>query len=981
MAGKRVVLLPTEGELDALGKLLESDESYSLTKLTPTHLDILSQLVTKSDNIGRFVIGGEALLGSHLTFWQQNAPQTRFVNEYGPTETVVGCCVYEADASEQFAGAVPIGRPIANTQLYIVDPEGNPVPIGVAGELYIGGSGVGRGYLNRPDLTAERFIDNPFSNGKLYKTGDLCRYLADGNIDYLGRIDQQVKIRGFRIELGEVEEVIKQHPAIEQAIVRPYDGPNQSNKQLAAYVVPKTADDTILQKQLDQWQAISDDAYQSKSGLETAVVADLAFDLSGWLSSYTDGLIPEQEMAEWVDVTVAEIMTLEPQHVLEIGCGTGLLLARIAPHVASYWGVDHAAASIAQIEQLKQQKGWGHVTASQQRADNLTDLPEQQFDTIIINSVIQYFPTLHYLQTVLDQALHLLKPGGQLFVGDVRSLPHLAAYHASVQLYRADDDIRRTELQTRIAQRLQQEEELVIDPHFFNQLQADRTDVAAVNIHVKRGQAHNELTRFRYQVVVEKTEPSKTDQLHELPELQWADWSADGLTPAALEARLNSESPIGLAITNIPDARLADEVRLLNWLDESHEDTVGQWRTQGDGVTPTIDPESLWALGEAAGYKVDIRWGEANHGSLLTALFKRNPALTLPATTKKRQSPLANNPLLGKLYQTILPSLRTHLQTHLPDYMLPAAYMLLDTMPMTHNGKVNDRALPAPIFRANPTQITLPRTETERTLVAIWCDVLGLEQIGIHDNFFELGGHSLLATQVISRVKQQLGLSLPIRALFEHSTIASFADSIESTQTQEISAISVVNRDAPLPLSFAQQRLWFLDQLEGANPAYNMPVGMRVLGTLDSDALGHSINTLVARHEVFRTSFSHEAGVPAQIIRPTLHVPLLIEDWQTLSKNEQVERLTATLTVEAQTVFDLSVAPTFAVAGVALECNRACVDGHDAPYHFRRLVAGCFCAGVVGTLQCLHRKTAVPPPPSHDSICRFRPMATQLFAR
>jgi acyl carrier protein len=172
--------------------------------------------------VHRFIIGGEALQGESLLFWGSRLPETRFVNEYGPTETVVGCCTYEISGAELATGMMPIGKPIANTQLYILDVHLQPVPVGVAGELYIGGAGVARGYLNRPELTAERFVPDPFSSragARLYRTGDMARYLPGGNLDFLGRTDTQVKIRGYRIELGEIESQLRQFPGIQESVV------------------------------------------------------------------------------------------------------------------------------------------------------------------------------------------------------------------------------------------------------------------------------------------------------------------------------------------------------------------------------------------------------------------------------------------------------------------------------------------------------------------------------------------------------------------------------------------------------------------------------------------------------------------------------------------------------------------------------------------------------------------------------------------
>ncbi|GAA5530707.1 amino acid adenylation domain-containing protein [Herpetosiphon gulosus] len=251
--GKTVDLLPEQDELEGLAQRLSS-ENYSLLKITPAHMEALSQLIAP-EQIGpshAFVIGGEALLQQHVAFWQTNAPKLRLINEYGPTETVVGCVIYQAEAGQSEWAAVPIGRPIANTQLYVLDPAGLPVPIGVPGELYIAGLGVGRGYHERPELTAERFLQleqlaavrtelarcqqpQPAFE-RLYRSGDLVRYLPDGNLEYLGRIDQQVKFHGFRIELGEIEATLASHATVHAAVAMIRED-RPGHKRLVAYVV------------------------------------------------------------------------------------------------------------------------------------------------------------------------------------------------------------------------------------------------------------------------------------------------------------------------------------------------------------------------------------------------------------------------------------------------------------------------------------------------------------------------------------------------------------------------------------------------------------------------------------------------------------------------------------------------------------------------------------------------------------------------
>jgi amino acid adenylation domain-containing protein len=245
IAGCPVTLLPEDQAIEALGTALAEQADFSAVKITPAHLDLINQTLPPAVAPGStraLIIGGEALYGHSLSFWRENAPQTRIINEYGPTETVVGCCVYELGPDDSLTGAIPIGRPIADTQIYLLDRHGLPVALGVVGEVYIGGVQLARGYHGRPDLTAERFVPDPFSHpegtrpgGRLYKTGDLARFRVDGTLEYLGRRDRQVKLRGYRIELGEIEAALQSYPGVQEAVVvAREDVPG--DKRLVAYV-------------------------------------------------------------------------------------------------------------------------------------------------------------------------------------------------------------------------------------------------------------------------------------------------------------------------------------------------------------------------------------------------------------------------------------------------------------------------------------------------------------------------------------------------------------------------------------------------------------------------------------------------------------------------------------------------------------------------------------------------------------------------
>ncbi|OWK25819.1 hypothetical protein AJ87_00860 [Rhizobium yanglingense] len=204
---------------------MKDGQPYDLVKLTPSHLSMLNKRLqgyVGPPPTSALMVGGEALIPEDIKFWQERFPDVRLINHFGPTEATVGCATFEISNVIKGLNSIPIGRPIANTRVYLLDGHGAPVPFGAVGELYIGGAGVARGYLNRPELTAERFLADPFSDeagARMYRTGDLARYLPDGNLEFLGRNDEQVKIRGFRIEPGEIAARLGEHAWVREAVV------------------------------------------------------------------------------------------------------------------------------------------------------------------------------------------------------------------------------------------------------------------------------------------------------------------------------------------------------------------------------------------------------------------------------------------------------------------------------------------------------------------------------------------------------------------------------------------------------------------------------------------------------------------------------------------------------------------------------------------------------------------------------------------
>jgi 2-polyprenyl-3-methyl-5-hydroxy-6-metoxy-1,4-benzoquinol methylase/acyl carrier protein len=725
----------------------------------------------------------------------------------------------KSSPSDRFS-APTIGKAIANVQIYLLDQNLQPVPIGVPGELHLGGAGLARGYLNRPELTAEKFIANPFDPplaplnkggeepSKLYKTGDLARYLPDGSLEFLGRIDNQVKIRGFRIETGEIEAVLSQYFLLAGNVVVARED-NAGDKCLVAYLVPALQNEA-LPEQLAQWQSeyISDwqSLYERTYSQGQDSLADLTFNITGWNSSYTRQPIPAPEMREWVENTVSRILAFQPERGLEIGCGTGLLLSRVAKHCLEYWATDYSQVAIQYVERVcSAVEGLEKVKLRCQTADNFEGIAQHQFDTIVLNSIIQYFPSVDYLLEVLKGAINIIGERGQIFVGDVRSLPLLEPYHAAVQLAQASDSITVVQWHQQVRQSIAGEEELVLDPTFFLALKQHFPKIAWVEIQPKRGLANNELTQFRYDVTLHLESINHQSLFISDPTIiPWLNWQLDQLSLAQIQDQLLTEKPELLGVRGIPNQRVEQALKIWEWVENAPEvETVEQLKTiLAQQVDTAINPEQVWQLAESLGYTAHLSWWESSQDGSFDVIFQRDLELEAEKSSKdwtvsklafwddkaiktKPWSDYTNNPLRGKLVQKLVPKVREFLQQKLPSYMVPQAFVLLDSLPLTPNGKVDRKALPSPdtATRNLANSFVLPRNPIEAQLTQIWGEVLGLEHIGVKDNFFELGGHSLLATQVISRLRENLSLELPLRYLFEQPTIEDLAVVVTEIQT------------------------------------------------------------------------------------------------------------------------------------------------------------------------------------------------------
>ncbi len=723
----------------------------------------------------------------------------RVISMGGATECSMDSTIFEVHDVDPEWTSIPYGEPMANQRAYVLDGNLEPLPIGAPGELYLGGIGVGRGYFQRPDLTRERFLDDPFLEGdehRMYRTGDLARWMGDGNLELIGRVDNQVKIRGYRIELGEIEARINAHPAVREGVVVTRED-STGEKVLVAYMVqdpewsgPEEESNDLGAEQVEQWEAVYDHAYTAQANVE---LEDPTFNIISWDSSYTGTALPPEQMRNWVDQTVARIRRHNPRRVLEIGCGMGLLLFRIAPHCERYVGTDFSKVALDYVARYREPLGLPQVELARRWADDFEGVEPGSLDCVVLNSIILDFPSMDYLMDVIAGSIAALASGGTLFLGDVRGLPLLNAYQSSVQLFQAPDDLGREQIEARVRRLVRHEEELVIDPTFFAWLQTRFPQITRVQIQLKRGDFTNELNAFRYDVTLYVGEGRGQVSGAGQDTARWVDWPSSGLDLAGLRRQIEEDPRQLLCLRAIPNVRVLEALRCAQMLGSSEGPAdAGSMRAalaEAHENAPGWNPEDFWALGEELGIETDVRFSSdlaSGHFDVVfgpagqSAVFPDETGLEVDPGREARD--FANNPMLGKLARKIGPALRRTLAEQLPEYMVPPLYVPLDELPLSPNGKVDRKRLPEP-DTSRPeveTDYAAPQTALQRTVAGIWVDVLSFDRVGVRDTFFDLGGHSLLAVLIQTRLNEILPFTLTLGDIFQFPTVEQLSERITS---------------------------------------------------------------------------------------------------------------------------------------------------------------------------------------------------------
>lgn len=809
--GQLIIIPPTirKSPLDFHSLLIK--KNITVLNQTPSAFNTLIQIEKNASkplkNLRLIVFGGETLNFGSLKTWfeihKENAPQ--LINMYGITEVTVHTSIYKIKKSDVVNSINSIvGCPLNNTNIFILDQNLEISPIGVINEIYVGGNGLARGYLNNNELTNERFIIHPALNIRLYKSGDYGRYNNDGKVEFIGRKDSQIKIRGFRVELAEIETAINKHPMVSHSCIA-LKTISKENKSLAAYIVASNSKiiknniedlQLIEEKQVTNWNMVFNDYYSINASNKNPP----SFNTTGWISSYTNKPIPSHHMTEWVNTITNRILSYKPTRVFEIGFGTGMLISKIAPTCQIYDAIDNSQQAVDFVAQnLVSNKKYNlsHVNLCQASGLDFELNNSQDYDCIIINSVIQYFPSLEYLTKIIEKIIPHIK-NGIIVLGDIRSYPLMIEFYISLLLKKKIKTESIPELKKFVSEYQEKEKELFIHPEFFYYLQNEFSKISAVNIFHKTGTYKNEMNLFRYDVVL------KIGQNESFLIDNTISWNANSKVDDIFKI-LDKNKYDTVILTQIPNKRtynyhlLAEKIKL-----PEAEASKNEFKCFYETKNPIAlyEPNDFKILEQKTAYITNPIYYKLDSPGYFDILLSRKDTHSdrfYAITPTFSKNNFSNTPLKNKTDRYIIDSIKTFLQNILPDYMLPAHYFIIDDIPRTNNGKIAYDRLPDIHEKRSivSTKFEPPHSETEKAVLNIFSNILNIQKIGVHDSFFELGGHSLLAVQLIFSLRKKLGINIPLQLIMKSATIKSLANYIDKCSSSNDSSNILLENHKP----------------------------------------------------------------------------------------------------------------------------------------------------------------------------------------
>ena len=740
------------------------NNDITLMQATPLTWDILLKQGWKNNGEMKILVGGEKFrtrLANQLDYKKEN-----IWNMYGPTETSMWS-MFNNIKTPLITESVPLGVPLKNTTIAILNDKMDCVEIGTQGELFISGDGLARGYLNNEKLTNEKFIYHPESNERLYRTGDLVISNEATEICYIGRTDDQLKFGGIRIEAGEIESVIEQEPFVKKAIVKVHETEGYY-KSLAAYI--EVDEEKIFSEDIHApgtdiscfLKSIYDETYVDAKNYEHGTLNNC-----GWQSSFTGKLLGVEELAESYQLIKRIIQTSDLSDVLEIGCGTGSLLLEYIDKATECTIVEISSTAIDYVKSRLSSKQQKKMTFRNESAINIHN--HQKYSCVIVNSVIQYFPSILSLITTLTQLIQASKPDGTIIIGDVRSLELMDVY--LLEKVRVNS-INEEELNFNLSSYYykSRDSEIVLSPKFFYALQNTIKEISHVDISVKHGIYKNELNYFRYDAILHINK----NVVQKMPVMIQYDRSINNDVLKDL-IKSNPNNPI--ILHRIPNLYIQ---LLLNMIDKTMPDHIP---LPSSDQKINLDGEIIEQINSLINFELDtyekyIHYDETNPiNALEMHLYPKstNQLIRFLNTSKhKNYRAYCREPFNPWLQKFCFDHVKLKVSQHVVSWVNPSVYVWIEKWPLSINGKLNKKRLQLPV--SNRTEVL--SSNTLQKLQGIWRNITGDNAL-MDKEFWVHGVSSLCMYFFLATINETFLVNINYHEFREYNTLDKLANYIE----------------------------------------------------------------------------------------------------------------------------------------------------------------------------------------------------------
>lgn len=730
--GARLAIMPAaQPSLEDIGNAIRERGVTTLWLTSGLFNAMVDERLQDLRPLRQLLAGGDALSVAHVRKALSGLPKTRLINGYGPTESTTFACCHAIAPDASLEGSIPIGKPIANTTAYILDPQLQPAPIGVTGELFIGGDGLARGYWHAPELTAQKFIADLFRNepdARLYRTGDRARWREDGTIEFLGRMDGQVKLRGFRIEPGEIETALKQQPdVLDGAVVVREDIPGE--KRLVAYVVRKP------NAAVELWPS-------SPSSGGDPYYDDVLYTAMTYDTSRHD--LYERGFRK----------TVRDKVVVDLGTGRDALLARMAVEAGArkVYAIELLERPAQQAKALVESLGLANrITVIHGRSQDV-ELPEKA--DVCVSENVGHIGGAEGCDILLNDARRFMKPDG-VFIPS-RCETRVAAIEMPEEFLRSPSF---DELGAYYAEQTWRGAGYKYD--FRLCVTGTSREMLRSTVETFEDLDFTQAPKSAYDREVRMT-ITRTARIDGF--LLWLDLDATPGETLETLGRNDTWLPVYL-----PSFSPAIEVN------------------EGDEIIATIHgalAENQFNRDYRIHGKVRRKNGQEVPFGFDSWHYKHVYKSTPFYQRLFRDDTIVITSQNGASKAALLSALRKSL----PDYMVPSAIVTLPALPRTANGKLDRKALPPPTATVAETtdEFVAPRNLLEEKLAAIWAGVLGVDHVGALDNFFDLGGHSLLGLRLVNRLREALAEHLSLVIVFEAPTVAAMAETLRANHAAAV---------------------------------------------------------------------------------------------------------------------------------------------------------------------------------------------------